>query len=69
MNNLVVVKTFMYRHEAEIAQAFLSGHDIESVVQADDCAGMRHHLSFVQDGVKLLVRESDLEAAQKALES
>ncbi len=48
MNNaeLVVVGTFLYRVEAEIAQGALEAAEIESIVSADDAGGTDPGLSM-----------------------
>jgi hypothetical protein len=58
---LVVVRTFLNRIEAEFAQAALEAADIASMITADDAGGMRPHLSM--GGVQLWVRAGDVEQA------
>ncbi len=60
--NLVVVRTFGNRIDAELAQSALEAAEIESLIQADDAAGETPGLWL--RGVKLLVRADD--AAQAA---
>ena len=67
MPDVVVVKTFLQRYEAEMAQGLLTGQGIESFIVADDCGGFRPHLPFGMGGVRLSVRETDLPAASDAL--
>ncbi len=55
------------RHEAGIAQGLLEEHGIAAVIKADDCGGMRPHLSFGMGNVKLYVHEFDRERATEAL--
>ncbi len=65
-DELVVVRTFLNKIEAELAQSALEAADIESMVSADDAGGMRPH--FWMSGVKLLVRAADAERAAGILE-
>jgi hypothetical protein len=60
---LVVVRTFPNRIEADIAQSALEGAEIESFVSADDAGGVEPGLWL--SGVRLLVRSDD---AQRALD-
>jgi hypothetical protein len=61
----VVVRTFLNRIEAELAQSALEAADIESIVSADDAGGLRPGLWM--GGVRLLVRAEDAEGAGKIL--
>jgi hypothetical protein len=62
---LVVVRTFLSRIDAEMAQSALEAADIESIVSADDMGGLRPGLWM--SGVRLLVRAEDVEQAGKIL--
>lgn len=62
---LVVVGTFMNKIDAEIAQGALQAADIESLVSADDAAGLQPGLWL--SGVRLLVRSEDAEQATTIL--
>ena len=68
MADLIVIKTFMYRHEAELAKGLLTERGIDAIVSADDVGGFRPHLTFTGDGVRLLVKKEDVERANEALE-
>ncbi len=61
----VVVRTFRTEVEAEIARAALNAHGIAALVQRQDAAGL---LRAVQ-GVQLVVRREDLEAAREVLDT
>lgn len=61
--DLVVVRTFGTMIDAELARSALDAADIESLIQADDCGGMRPHLLLVWQGARLLVRAEDAERA------
>ena len=64
---LVVIKTFLHRHEAELTKGLLTEKGIDAIVSADDCAGTRPHLAFGMGGVKLLVKKEDAEKAKEVL--
>ena len=63
---LVVVRTFMNKIDAEMARSALEAADIESIVSADDEGGLGP--SLWMSGVRLLVRAEDAEQAGKILE-
>jgi hypothetical protein len=65
---LVVLETYESRVQAELARGLLEGAGIAAVVSADDCGGMRPELRLNM-GVRLLVAEGDLLAAQHVLET
>jgi hypothetical protein len=65
-DDLVVVRTFSYRHEAELGRSMLEGHGVDAIVSADDCGGLRPAVG-VMAGVRLLVRRSDEKKAGKLL--
>lgn len=60
MADLVVIKKFLYRHEAAVAKGLLDEAHIESIVSADDCVGWPLHLSFTSGGIRLLVQKKIL---------
>jgi Putative prokaryotic signal transducing protein len=62
---LVVVRDFLSKAEAEIAQGALRANDIESIIQADDAGGTEPGLWM--GGVKLLVRAVDTDRASQIL--
>jgi hypothetical protein len=64
--NLVVVRTFADRIEAELAQSALKASGIESMIRADDAGGMRPAMGF-SNGVALLVRVEQASAADEVL--
>lgn len=65
MNN-VVVATFRYRHEGQLAQGFLADAGIRSVISADDVAALRPDLS-IAGMIRVLVRAQDAERARMVL--
>ena len=62
-DELVSVGTFLTHIEADLARSALEAAGIESMIQSDDCGGVRPHLWM--GGIQLLVRDED---AQRALE-
>ena len=62
---LVVVRTFLNRIDAELAQGALEASGIDAMVAADDAEGNQPQLWM--GGVRLLVREEDAEDAGKVL--
>jgi Putative prokaryotic signal transducing protein len=62
---LVVVRDFLSKAEAEIAQGALRANDIESIIQADDAGGTEPGLWM--GGIKLLVRAVDTDRASQIL--
>ena len=57
MGRTVTFKIYRNVPDAELAQQFLTDHDIPSRVEVDEISG----------GVKLLLDENDLEKAQELL--
>jgi hypothetical protein len=64
---LVIVKTFGSRPEADIAKGALASARIDAMIQADTAGGMREHLAWSGTGFRLLVREDDARAALEIL--
>ncbi|MGI9078031.1 MAG: putative signal transducing protein [Gemmatimonadaceae bacterium] len=62
-NDIVVLRTFTYEHEARIAQAALESHGIPSMLKSDSAAGM---LAFVH-GISIAVRVVDRERALRII--
>ena len=65
MSDLICIKNYNNRTEAELVKSLLESNGIEAIVSADDCGGMRPHLLLGTNGTRLLVKEED---AQKALD-
>lgn len=65
--NLVVVKAFGNRIEAELAKGALENAGIQATMQADSVGGMREHIAWSGAGFQILVREQDAAAALHAL--
>ncbi len=65
MTDLICIKNYNNRTEAELVKSLLESSGIEAIISADDCGGMRPHLLLGTNGTRLLVKEED---AQKALD-
>jgi len=68
MSDLINIRTFTQRFEAEIAQGLLADEGIESFILADDCGGQRPDLAVRMAAVQLMIREEDAEKAGEVLE-
>jgi hypothetical protein len=69
MSELVKIRNFNQRYEAEIARGLLEEGGIESIISADDCGGqLMGLLSLRMGGVKLLISEEDVVKAEEILE-
>jgi len=66
-SELVVVHSFGNRQEAEMAKSALDAADIDSFVRSDDGGGMERGL-WAGNGVQVIVRAEDVEAAREVLE-
>ena len=64
---MVVIRTFLNNVDAELAKSALEAAEINSVIRADDCGGVRPHLWM--GGVELLVDEADQAQAEEILGS
>ena len=65
MADLICIKNYNNRVEADLANGLLEASGIEAIVSADDCGGTYPNLSLVTGGTRLLVKDED---AQKALD-
>ena len=65
---LVVVRTFYDRIEADLAQSALEAAGIESMVRGDDAGGLQPGL-WKSEGVQVLVRAEDARQAAEVLET
>jgi type III secretory pathway lipoprotein EscJ len=63
----VEIASFVHRHEAETALAFLEQAGIAAKLLADDCGGAHPGLLF-SNPAKLLVPAEDVESARRILE-
>ena len=69
MADLVRIKTYQSRIEAELVKGFLESNGIKAMVSADDVGGMNPALLWATGGVRLLVKKKDIQKAIKVLES
>ena len=67
MAKLILIKTFLHRHEAEVAKGLLKENKIEAVISADDVGGSIPMASLGTGNVKLLVQEEDAAKAKEFL--
>jgi hypothetical protein len=63
----VVVRNCAWVHEADVIVAVLETEGIETFVPDSHMASIRPELSGALGGIRVLVRESDLELAREAL--
>jgi len=68
MSDLVCIRTYSFRPEAELAQSVLDADGVESVLVADDAHGMRPMIGLATGGVRLCVRREDAEKADAILD-
>ena len=65
--DVVVARTYSYRHEAEIGRSMLEANGVDAMIVADDLGGMQPALG-ADTRVKLCVKREDEDAAKKLLE-
>jgi hypothetical protein len=68
MSSLVVIRTYGYRHEAELFRSVLDGHGIAATVMADDEGALHPGLGFAR-GVHLAVAADAAERASDILDA
>jgi hypothetical protein len=66
-DEIVVVRTFNDRIEADLAASALNAAGIESMIRDDDAGGMQPAMSLT-NGVQLLVHAEDAAAAGEILD-
>jgi hypothetical protein len=66
--NLVVIRTFNNRVEADVAGSALDAAQIDATLSADDAGGLQPGL-WVGEGVSLLVRPEDAQRAAEILDT
>jgi hypothetical protein len=64
---VVVLKSFGSRVDAELAKGALDNAGIEAIIQSDSVGRMRDHIAWSGPGFQILVREEDVAAANEAL--
>ena len=65
MDDFVVLKYFLNRHEAGMAKGLLDDEGIISVIDADDCGGVRPGMSIGR--IRLMVFKDDLKKANEVI--
>lgn len=65
MADLICIKKFGSRHDADVAKSVLDANGIKSFVQSDDAGGM---YPFMTEQIQLLVKSTDVQEANKILE-
>jgi len=64
--NLITIKAYSNRAEAEADKSLIENHNIKAVIFADDCGGACPHMTFTR-GVQLLVNEKNQKEVRKIL--
>jgi len=67
-SDLVVIRTFPDRVEADLASSALSAAGIDSMVRGDDAGGTQPQLAMGHF-IELIVREADAAAARDVLDT
>ena len=65
-DELVVIHTYLFRHEAQLAHSVLDAFGIASMISADDLGGEGPGVDL-DEGVRLMVRAEDVERAREVL--
>jgi hypothetical protein len=68
MADLVILKTYNTRTEAEIAKGLLKTNGISAVIAADNAGGMRPFPFQYVAGVRLMVKDKDLQRAKEIID-
>ena len=64
MADFICIKRFADRHDADVAKSVLDANRITSIVLTDDAGGM---YPFMTEGIRLLVRKTDVQKARKII--
>ena len=67
-SDLVTIRSYDGRPEAEAAKTFLAENGIPATVIVDDAGGMRPDLLMAMGGARLVVRNQDADRALEMLE-
>ena len=65
MAELICIKRFADRHEADVAKSVLDANHIVSYIQTDDAGGM---YTFMTELIQLLIKKTDVQEAKKILQ-
>ena len=66
MKNIILLKSYITRIEADMDANFLRSHGIEVIIQSDDCGGVSPGLT-ISNRIKLFIRQDDLDKAKELL--
>ena len=66
---LIVLKAYFHKHDAEMAKGLLEDQGIPCLLQAYDMGGFRPHLTLGVGNNRLLVRPEHVEEAKAILEA
>lgn len=67
MNDFVTIRTFNHAHEAALAQAILIEHDLNAILKDEIVSTVNPGYSTAGGGVKLQVKQNELNAAVQVL--
>lgn len=67
--DLICIRKYYNRYEAELDLSLLLSCDIPAMVKADDLAGMYPFLNYAKTGVQLLVNSTDADEAAALLDA
>ena len=67
-SDLICIRTFVHRYEADIAVSLLQSQNLPAMVMAEDQGGLSPHLLAASGGARLIVRAEDAEAALHLLD-
>ena len=65
---MALLRTFLARHEGELAKGALEARGLRAILVSDDCGSMDPALGLATGGAKLYVEDSHLEEAREMLE-
>lgn len=68
MSDLLIIKAYPLRINAEVDKSYLESQGIKSIIEADDAGGMRQFPFAYKFGAVLKVLEKDFKKAKKLLE-
>lgn len=65
---MALVRSFLLRHEGELALGALEARGLHAILNSDDCGSVDPALGLATGGARLYVAEDELEAACSILE-
>jgi len=63
MDELVLLKSYYHKHDAEIAIGLLKDAGINTILQSDDLGGLRPHLTLGMGNNRVMIQKKDAEKA------